>query len=93
MNTQLATLEYTEAHLDNIYTTLETKEDYLPWQTMGLSYTATGYGHKIPTTYKVKHNNRWKRVYCRVFGNSGSLYIISGNNQCKAFNEISIQEV
>ena len=35
------------------------------------------YGHQIPTPYKVKHNNRWKRVYCRNFGNSGSCYIMS----------------
>jgi len=93
MNKQLATVEYTEAGLSNIWTTLDTIEDYLPWQTMGLSYTSTGYGHKIPTVYKVKHNKRWKRVYCRVFGNSGSLYIISGTHKCVAFNEISIQEV
>lgn len=35
------------------------------------------YGHQIPTPYKVKHNNRWKRVYCRNFGLSGSYYIKS----------------
>ncbi len=62
-------------------TTLETKVDMMPHQERGLSYTATGYGHKIPTTYKVKHNNRWKRVYCRVFSNIGSLYILSGANE------------
>ena len=62
-------------------TTLETKVDMMPHQERGLSYTATGYGHKIPTTYKVKHNNRWKRVYCRVFSNNGSLYILSGADE------------
>jgi len=62
-------------------TTLETKVDLMPHHEQGLSYTATGYGHKIPTQYKVKHLNRWKRVYCRVFSNSGSLYILSGTQE------------
>lgn len=40
-----------------------------------LSYTATGYGEKIPTEYMVQWRNRWRRVYCRIFSNSGTLYI------------------
>lgn len=51
------------------------KEVILPWQAMGLHYTATGYGSKIPTRYMVKYNNKWRRVYCRVYSNSGTLYI------------------
>jgi len=62
-------------------THVEHKEDILWWQAQGLMPTATGYGSKIPTTWKVKHNNRWKRVYCRVFSNIGSLYILSGANE------------
>lgn len=46
------------------------------WQEKGLSYTASGYGAKIPTRYCVKHGTRWKRVYCRIFSNVGTLYII-----------------
>ena len=42
-----------------------------------LSRPTRDYGHKIPTSYKVKHNNRWKRVYCCNYSNSGSCYIIS----------------
>lgn len=41
----------------------------------GLSFTASGYGEKIPTEYMVKWRNRWRRVYCRIFSNSGTLYI------------------
>lgn len=47
------------------------------WQDQGLSFTASGYGSKIPTRYKVKYNGRWMRVYCRIYSNVGSLYIVS----------------
>ena len=47
------------------------------WQKQGLQYTATGYGRKIPTGYMVKHENRWKRVYCCIYSNSGTCYIES----------------
>lgn len=43
----------------------------------GLSYTASGYGRKIPTRYMVNLCNRWHRVYCAIFSNIGSVYIIS----------------
>ena len=56
---------------------LETIEVPLWWQKQGLMYTATGYGNKIPTAYKVRHEGRLKRVYCRIFSNSGTLYIMS----------------
>ena len=45
---------------------------------MGLSYTASGYGDKIPTQHMVKMGSRLYRVYCRIFSNVGTCYI-----QCK----------
>lgn len=54
---------------------VECKEKYLWWQVKGLSYTSTGYGKRIPTTYMVKYNNKWRRVYCCVYSNIGKLYI------------------
>lgn len=36
---------------------------------------ASGYGSRIPTQYMVKYNNRWHRVYCICYSNSGTLYI------------------
>lgn len=54
------------------------KVDELPWQKRGLQYTASGYGGRIPTIYKVLHNRRWKRVYCACYGNSGTCYIEQG---------------
>jgi hypothetical protein len=54
------------------------KESLLPWQERGLSYTATGYGSKIPTSYMVKHLGRWRRVYCCIYSNSGTLFLSNG---------------
>jgi hypothetical protein len=54
----------------------------LPWQKMGLSYTATGYGAKIPTRYMVRTvDQKWRRVYCAIFSNSGSLYVMHGKEK------------
>lgn len=58
------------------------KEKPLWWQERGLSYTATGYGRKIPTRYMVQHGGKWRRVYCCIFSNSGTLYIGKLSPQC-----------
>ena len=60
---------------------LETIESPLWFHLKGLMQTATGYGSKLTTQYKVKHNNRLYRVYCHCFSNCGSLYIIVKNNR------------
>jgi len=39
--------------------------------------TSTGYGRKLTTQYMIKHNNRLKRIYCCIFSNSGTLYILN----------------
>lgn len=71
--------------IDNKWThsfeALECKIEPLWWQEKGLQYTASGYGSKIPTRYKVKHNNRWKRVFCRIYSNIGTLYIMQGKER------------
>ena len=53
----------------------EAKESPLCWQDKGLSYTATGYGRRIPTRYVVKVRNRWRRVYACQLGYAGTCYI------------------
>ncbi len=54
----------------------------LPWQKMGLSYTATGYGSKIPTRYMVRTiDQKWRRVYCAVFSNVGTTYVMHGKDK------------
>ena len=52
-------------------------EKPLWWQLKNLSYTATGYGRKIPTTKMLCMNNRLYRIYCCIFSNSGTCFICS----------------
>lgn len=42
---------------------------------MSLSLPAAGYGSRLPTRYMVQVNGKWRRVYCRIFSNSGTLFI------------------
>lgn len=56
--------------------TFEAREKLLPWQARGLMYTRSGYGKKIPTTKQLFILNRWRRVYCDIFSNSGVCYVI-----------------
>lgn len=41
----------------------------------GLTWTATGYGARIPTPYMVRVNGKWRRVYCRIYSNIGTMFI------------------
>jgi hypothetical protein len=50
------------------------------WQKRGLMYTATGYGRKIPTTKMVRYNGRLYRIYCCIYSNSGTTYIVVKGN-------------
>lgn len=56
------------------------KEEALQWQKIGLMHTSTGYGRKIPTSHMVLWCNKWQRVYCCVYSNSGTCYILQGEN-------------
>jgi hypothetical protein len=60
---------------------LEHKTKLLWWQERGLSYTATGYGNKIPTHLMVRlpGDKRWRRVYCCIYSNMGTNYVIKNN--------------
>jgi hypothetical protein len=42
----------------------------------GLSYTASGYGSRIPTRHMVQWEGRWRRVYCAVWSNIGTAYLL-----------------
>jgi hypothetical protein len=56
-------------------TTAEVLDRPLWWQTQGLTYTATGYGKRIPTRWMVRHNGKLRRVYCAIYSNIGTCYI------------------
>ena len=59
------------------FSELPSMRDPLPHHDMGLSYTASGYGDRIPTVYKVQlpGSTRWRRVYCCIHSNAGTLYV------------------
>ena len=54
---------------------VDLKDAPLWWQTKGLQQTASGYGARLVTPYMVKFNDKWRRVYCRIYSNIGTLYI------------------
>ena len=60
---------------------VEHKEQPLQHHKRGLQYTASGYGSKIPTVHMVKFEGRWRRVYCAVYGNAGTCYVIIDNEK------------
>lgn len=47
----------------------------------GLMQTATGYGKRINTGYKVEYLGRARRIYCCIFSNAGTCYIIVNKQQ------------
>ncbi len=54
---------------------VEARDAPLWWQTRGLSYSASGYGARIPSSTMVKWAGRWRRVYVALYGNAGTAYI------------------
>ena len=61
------------------------REDFiytpLWWHTKGLQQTASGYGAKLVTPYKVLYDGKLRRVYRMCFSNIGSLYVMQGKNK------------
>lgn len=55
---------------------LQAEQHLLDWQVAGLQKTATGYGTKIPTSWKVHYSGKLRRIYQDVYSNSGVSYII-----------------
>lgn len=50
-------------------------ERLLEWQRLGMQYTATGYGTKIPTSKVIAWSDgKVRRVYCDIYSNAGSCY-------------------
>ena len=59
----------------------QVKIDALEWQKQGLQYTATGYGAKIPTQYKASINGKFRRVYCKIYSNTGTCFVMLGKQK------------
>jgi len=41
--------------------------------------TQSGYGKRIPTQHMIRHNGKWRRVYCCIYSNIGTCYITDKN--------------
>jgi hypothetical protein len=56
---------------------LESKDEPLRHHRLGLQYTRSGYGSRIPTATMVKlpGSPRWRRVYHCVWSNIGTSYV------------------
>ena len=71
--------KFADTHIDSY--NHKTKLDELPWQKQGLQQTASGYGSKLVTPYKIRYAGRWRRVYAVCWSNSGTAYItVNGEN-------------
>lgn len=46
------------------------------WQDRGLMQTSSGYGKKLMTDKMIYFEGRLRRVYCTLFSNSGSCWIV-----------------
>lgn len=54
---------------------VEHKESPMPHHKAGLSWTASGYGARLPSLYMVRYLGRWRRVYVACYSNAGTAYI------------------
>jgi len=43
--------------------------------------TATGYGDKVPTPFRIKYEGHWRRVYMIQWSNVGTPYILCKKNK------------
>jgi hypothetical protein len=51
------------------------RESLMAHHRAGLTWTATGYGARIPSRYMVQINGKWRRVYFRCFSNTCTMFI------------------
>ncbi len=68
------TLKNTVPYLDSDYVVIDRP---LRYHKLGLTYTARGYGRKIPSRYMLSvDGGRYRRVYATCFSNVASYWVI-----------------
>lgn len=72
--------------LDGSAVPVPVRVNELWWQAQRLQYTASGYGKRIPTAYMVLVHGKWRRVYCCIYSNIGTLYIGRLSHGCTTVN-------
>ena len=78
-----AFIHFGEGNEPRLTVAVENKAEPMEHHKRGLTWTATGYGAKIPTEHMVKYEGRWRRVYCAQYSNSGRLYVIIQGRKCR----------
>lgn len=46
-----------------------------------LNRSRSGYGSKIPTSYKINFNGKKYRIYCQIYSNNGTCYFITNKQR------------
>ncbi len=68
------TIKNTVTYLDSDYVVIDRP---LWHHKLGLTYTANGYGRKLPTRYMLSFNcGRFRRIYATCFSNVASYWVI-----------------
>lgn len=75
------TADIKDENFTTVVTDAELIDAPLWWHEQGLMQTATGYGRKLTTRYKVRFNGRLYRVYCTQLSNAGSLWFNAGGKR------------
>ena len=70
-------LQFKSDHNDCFLTVeVESKENEMRHHRLGLQYTATGYGSKLPTRHMIRFDGRWYRVYSICYSNVSTEYVL-----------------
>ena len=78
--------EFTQADISNpdaqfptIYADKQTELVYDPpeWKKRGLQETASGYGRKLNSGYKIHYNGKLYRIYVTIFSNAGTSWFVA----------------
>ncbi len=68
------TIKHTVSYLESDYVIINRP---LSHHKLGLTYTANGYGRKLPTRYMLSFNSgRFRRVYATCFSNVASYWVV-----------------
>ncbi|WYW04252.1 hypothetical protein Kompost2_00002 [Pseudomonas phage vB_PpuP-Kompost-2] len=82
MSTKTMYVQVGKAGEPMVTVAVESKVNAMRHHRLGLSWTASGYGSKIPTEHMVQYDGRWRRVYCAIYSNCGTCYILIDGNKC-----------
>lgn len=63
--------DFPRIYLDNEYNLIDSP---LPWQSLGLQETASGYGRKLTSRFKISFEGKQYRIYSICFSNASTEY-------------------